>query len=114
MLTRLQEAILRATYLLGPDCRAIDIQERVSVVLGREQIFGSIFTTLDRLEAKGLLIHKRGKPDNRRGGRAPRLYNIQAEGISALNKATKLNEAMKDMGQGGFAPGSAASQGRVA
>lgn len=94
MLARLQEAVLRAVQRGGPDVRANDVQEAVSRLLGKEQAFGSIFTTLDRLGAKGMVEHRKGEPDNKRGGRAPRLYTIKGEGIAALNEATRINYAL--------------------
>lgn len=109
MLARLQEAVLRAVQRHGPDCRANDVQEAVTKLLGREQTFGSIFTTLDRLGAKGLLDHRKGEPDNKRGGRAPRLYTIRAEGVSALHEATKINYALH-VSSGAPASGDAVSE----
>lgn len=57
---------------------------------------GSVYATLDRLEAKGLLVSRleRGTPE--RGGLPRRFYRLTAAGASALNDArAALNNAWK-------------------
>lgn len=99
MLAPLQELVMRSVRQLGPDCRANEVQETLTKLLGKEQAFGAIFTTLDRLTAKGFIKWEKGEPDNRRGGRAPRLYTITGDGIAALNEATRYNHAMHQLGR---------------
>ena len=84
MLPKLQEAVMLLLARHGPDCTANKIQELLTEARGTEQAFGSIFTTLDRLTDKKFATWRRGEPEPRRGGRAPRLYTITAEGRRAL------------------------------
>ena len=87
---QVQELVLRSVRQLGPDCRANEIQETLTNLLHKEQAFGAVFTTLDRLTAKRFVKWEKGQPDNRRGGRAPRLYTITGDGISALSVDDRL------------------------
>ena len=98
MIPRLQELVLRVVRQRGPDCRANIVQEELTNLLGREQAFGAIFTTLDRLSAKRFVKWEKGEPDNRRGGRAPRLYTITGDGVRALNEATRVNNEANKLG----------------
>lgn len=94
MLPKLQEMVLLALLRHGPDTTAGDIQATLSEALGREQAFGSIFTTLDRLNRQSLVRWRRGQPDDRRGGRAPRLYTITATGQSILQASLRTTRLL--------------------
>ncbi len=100
MLARLHEMVLRAVAQAGPNCRAAQVQEIVGGFVGREASFGSIFTTLDRIGDKGMVTYRKGEPDARRGGRAPRLYTITDAGIGALDEAARLSLAMRNSSPG--------------
>ena len=45
---------------------------------------GAIFTTLERLEARGLVTSRYGEPTAERGGRRKRFYRLSADGRRAL------------------------------
>jgi PadR family transcriptional regulator PadR len=45
---------------------------------------GAIFTTLERLEARGLVTSTYGEPTHERGGRRKRYYRVRPEGRRAL------------------------------
>src|SRR5882757_9917201 len=93
MLSKLEELILLAVFR-GADTTAGDVQAALSVALGREQQFGSVFTSLDRLSEKKLVRWKKGEPDARRGGRAPRLYEITAQGRKALDASLRATQVI--------------------
>ena len=94
MLPKLEEMILLAVLKYGPDATAGVVQGALSDVTGREQAFGSIFTTLDRLADKKFVRWKKGVPDDRRGGRAPRLYTITGTGQAALVSSLRATQAL--------------------
>lgn len=93
MLARLQEDVLLKVLLLGPDCTVNNIQEKMSEEIGKEQSFGSIFTTLDRLYDKKLVEWKKGSPNEKSAGKAPRLYTITAKGRTAVSEAIEAQKA---------------------
>ncbi|GJD36471.1 helix-turn-helix transcriptional regulator [Methylobacterium aerolatum] len=105
MLAKFHEMVLRAVRQLGPDCRANEIQAELTRIIGKEQSFGAVFTTLDRLDAKRFVKWEKGEPEARRGGRAPRLYTITADGVLALNEATRISLAAQQPGNGSYGPG---------
>jgi hypothetical protein len=94
VLPKLEEMILLALLKHGPDATAGTVQAALSEAAGREQAFGSIFTTLDRLSEKKFARWKKGVPDDRRGGRAPRLYTITGTGQAALVSSLRATEAL--------------------
>jgi DNA-binding PadR family transcriptional regulator len=94
MLSKLEELILLAVYRGRADVTAGDVQDQLSKALGREQQFGSVFTSLDRLSEKKLVRWKKGEPDAKRGGRAPRLYEITAQGRRALDASLRATSAV--------------------
>jgi PadR family transcriptional regulator len=94
MLAKLEEMILFAVYRHGPEATAADVQAALSEAIGKEQAFGSVFTTLERLGAKKMVRWKKGEPEKRRGGRAPRLYEITASGEHALRATLQASRAL--------------------
>jgi PadR family transcriptional regulator, regulatory protein PadR len=73
----------------GRETTAGEVQTALSDVSKKEQSFGSVFTTLDRLSEKKLVRWRKGEPEERRGGRAPRLYEITAAGRKALDESVR-------------------------
>jgi PadR family transcriptional regulator PadR len=51
---------------------------------GRNLSIGAIYATLERLEAKAYVSSSLGEPTAARGGRAKRLFRIEADGERAL------------------------------
>lgn len=48
---------------------------------------GAVFTTLERLESRGLVASRYGEPTPERGGRRKRYYRLRAEGRRALARS---------------------------
>jgi DNA-binding PadR family transcriptional regulator len=94
VLPKLEEMILLAVLKHGPDATAGVVQAALSDVTGREQAFGSIFTTLDRLADKKFVRWKKGEPEERRGGRAPRLYTITGSGRATLVSSLRATQEL--------------------
>jgi PadR family transcriptional regulator len=94
VLPKLEEMILLAVLKHSPEATAGDVQAALSEAIGREQAFGSIFTTLDRLTEKKFVKWRKGVPDETRGGRAPRLYTITAKGRTTLMESLRAVQAL--------------------
>jgi PadR family transcriptional regulator, regulatory protein PadR len=94
VLPKLEEMILLAVLKHGPDTTAGVVQAALSDVTGREQAFGGVFTTLDRLAEKKFVRWKKGVSDERRGGRAPRLYTITGTGRTALVASLRATQEL--------------------
>ncbi len=54
---------------------------------GRRLSRGALFTSLDRLEVKGLVRSRMGDPLSVRGGRARRYFEVTPAGFKALRSA---------------------------
>jgi DNA-binding PadR family transcriptional regulator len=93
MISKLEELILLIVFRGGRDTTAGDVQGALSEASKKEQSFGSVFTTLDRLSDKKLVRWRKGEPVERRGGRAPRLYEITAAGRKALDESVRATRA---------------------
>ncbi|MDH3673793.1 MAG: PadR family transcriptional regulator [Gammaproteobacteria bacterium] len=50
----------------------------------RDVSIGAVYTTLERLEQKGLVSSRVGEPTPERGGRAKRYYKLTASGVKTL------------------------------
>lgn len=84
--------VLREVALLG-ECRANDIQARLTQKQGREVQFGPIFQHLDRLTEGGQLSYRLGDPDPQRGQRRARLYRITESGRTSLTRSAEATRA---------------------
>lgn len=54
---------------------------------GRRVSMGAVYTTLSRLEERGMLSSRLGDPTPVRGGRRTRVFRLEAEGRAALQRA---------------------------
>ena len=74
--------------------RAVLREVELAVSRERSVTAGAVYTTLDRLEAKGLLTSRLEEGTPERGGRARRFYHLTASGASALNQARATLDRM--------------------
>ena len=65
-----EQLILLALVRLGEDAYGVTIRDILRERAGRDVSFGAIYSTLRRLEAKGLVGSSLGEPAPVRGGRA--------------------------------------------
>ncbi len=87
--------VMLAAVRLGPEeaytvSIADDIEERTS----RSVRPANVYTTIQRLEAKGLLSTALGGPRPERGGKSRRLVTLTSEGRVALRATTEGIQAM--------------------
>ena len=64
-----EQMVLLAILRLGGDAYGLAVRTELEEVAGRRPSSGSLYTTLDRLEQKGLLSSRPGEPGDHRGGR---------------------------------------------
>lgn len=65
------------------------IRRELAERAGREVAPGALYTTLDRLEDKGLVESRLGDPTAERGGRAKRYYSVTTNGFRAIAAAQR-------------------------
>ena len=69
------------------DAYTVPIRQLLIERTGRSVARGAVHTSLDRLEAKGLVTSTMGGPLAIRGGRARRYYTVTPLGIGAIRQA---------------------------
>jgi PadR family transcriptional regulator, regulatory protein PadR len=72
---------------VGADAYGVTIRSEIEDRTGRDPAPGALYTTLDRLEEKGLVTSRFGDPTPQRGGRPKRYFRIAAAGIEAVARA---------------------------
>lgn len=82
-----EHLVLLAVLRLGQDAYAVPIREAIVTQAGRSVARGALYTTLDRLEQKGLLRSTLGEPLPERGGRPRRYYAVTSVGVASLRAA---------------------------
>ena len=91
-----EQLVLLALVRLGKTGYGMTVRRELEETSGRSVSIGSVYTTLDRLEAKGLLSSKHGDPEPVRGGRAKRTFAVEPEGMIALALSRELMAKMWD------------------
>lgn len=87
--------VMLAALRLGPDAAyTVSIADEIARRTGRSVRRANVFTTLQRLEAKGLVSTRLGDPRAERGGRPPRLVTVERSGLAAVRKTTAAIRAM--------------------
>jgi DNA-binding PadR family transcriptional regulator len=85
-----EQLILLALLRLEPEAYGASIQREIETRSGRGVLLGAVYTTLDRLERKGLVVSWMGAPTAERGGRRKKLYRLQPAGAEALASALRV------------------------
>jgi PadR family transcriptional regulator PadR len=98
MLGEFEYLLLTAAARLGDDAYGAAIREAIEAATGRRCSIGALYTTLDRLEKKGLLKTWMGEATSQRGGRAKRMVRVTAKGVQAstafYNAVTRVSRGV--------------------
>lgn len=89
-LSFLELLVLLAVMRARRNASGIPIAREIETHGGREVSLGSVYTSLARLEGKGLLASKLGAPTPERGGRAKAYFRLTAKGIKEVRQAQAL------------------------
>jgi PadR family transcriptional regulator, regulatory protein PadR len=85
MLGEFEYLILSASTRLREDAYGAAIRQEIEHATKRRCSIGALYTTLDRLEAKGFIRTRMGDPTPQRGGRPKRMVSVTAKGIRAAS-----------------------------
>ena len=88
-----EQLILFSLLHLGSDAYGVSIRESIEERTGREVSSGAIYTTLGRLEERGLVTSRVAKPGEG-PGRPRKYYRLEASGARALMEAYETMQAM--------------------
>lgn len=97
LLGSLEHIVLLAVGRLGSQAYGVTVRQEIEKRTGRTLSIGAVYATLERLETKGYVSSSVGEPTAERGGRAKRLFRVEAEGERALSMS---QEALRKMTAG--------------
>ena len=80
MLGEFEYLLITAAARLGHEAYGEAIRQELDAAVGRRCTPGALYTTIDRLETKGLLTTWMGEATAERGGRAKRMVRVTQQG----------------------------------
>jgi PadR family transcriptional regulator, regulatory protein PadR len=81
-----QVLLLAILRLQKQGAYGVSIRQEIADHTKRKPTPGAIYTTLERLEAKGVVSSSVGEASPERGGRAKRYYHVTRLGLSTLQR----------------------------
>jgi PadR family transcriptional regulator len=89
-----EQAVLLAIIQMNKDAYGRAVLNEVQRRLNRDVSAGAVYTTLERLETKGLVSSTLAPGTALRGGRARRYFAPTGAGVRALNEARSAVETL--------------------
>lgn len=86
MLGEFEYLLITSAARLGDDAYGASIRQEIEAATERTCSIGALYTTLDRLESKGLVKTWMSDATPQRGGRAKRMVRVTAKGIAAASE----------------------------
>jgi len=91
-----EQLVLLAILRLGDKAYGVSIRSEIAACASREVAPGALYTTLDRLEDKGMVRSRFGDATPQRGGRARRYFVLTRKGHAALVSAQQAYQRLMD------------------
>ena len=85
MIGEFEYLLIAATLRLAEEAYGASIRREVEEATEKPCSIGSLYTTLDRLEAKGLVTTWMGEATSQRGGRAKRMVSVTVRGVESAS-----------------------------
>lgn len=82
-----EQMVLLSVMRLGTDAYGLAIKDELESVAGRSPSSGALYTTLDRMERKGLVESHAGEASSERGGRPRRYVKLTSAGREMLARS---------------------------
>ena len=82
-----EQVVLLAILRLDEDAYGVTIRSEIAACTGREPAPGALYTTLDRMQEKGIVRSWLGDATPQRGGRPKRYFAVTKAGRAALVSA---------------------------
>jgi PadR family transcriptional regulator PadR len=90
----LELSVLLAVGRLGDEAHGLAVRADVSKRTKHDYSVGAIYTTLERLQDKGLVSSRVTDPTPRRGGRSRRQFKVSASGHRAIRAAQLVSASV--------------------
>ena len=82
-----EQIVLLALLRLGKNAYGVPIRQEIEQRTKRSVTIGALYSTLDRLEAKGYVASWFAEPTAERGGRAKRYFRLEPLGLKAVKRS---------------------------
>jgi len=89
-----EQFLLLSILKLGDNAYGSTIRQLLADIIKRDVTIGALYTTLERLEKKGLVDSKMGEVTQERGGRAKKYFKVTAKGEYALKRSKQALTSM--------------------
>lgn len=93
-LGELEQLILLAILRLGSDAYGLSVARELEAQAGRVLSRSALYTSLERLELKGLVRWKLEAGGPERAGLPKRVYTVTARGVAALRASRRVLRRM--------------------
>jgi PadR family transcriptional regulator PadR len=82
-----EQIVLLALLRLGDSAYGVPIRREIQLRTKRAVSVGALYSTLDRLEAKGYVASWFADPTAERGGRSKRYFRVEPAGLRAIRRS---------------------------
>jgi len=89
-----EQIVLLALLRLGKDAYGVPVRLEIEQRAQRSVSIGALYSTLDRLEAKGYVASWFADPTAERGGRSKRYFRVESLGLEAVRRSQKVFAVM--------------------
>jgi PadR family transcriptional regulator PadR len=90
LLGSLEEQVMLAVVRTGAEAYGMTVRRELEAVTGRSVTIGSVYATLDRLEAKGLVSSTRTATD----ASSRRVFAVTSAGVRSLEQTRATRERL--------------------
>jgi DNA-binding PadR family transcriptional regulator len=97
MMGEFEYLLITAAASLGENAYGAAIREQIEATTGHRCSIGALYTTIERLEKKGLLTTWMGDASPQRGGRAKRMVRVTGKGA---REAKAFYDAVTNVSRG--------------
>ena len=94
LLTDFELMVLLAILRVGEGAYGVPIAREIEETARRPVVRAVVYTALDRLQDRGLVVSAMGDPTPERGGKAKRFYRLTAKGLRAVKETRQALTAM--------------------
>ena len=84
-----EQLLLLALTGAKDESYGVEIRHVIESRAGRTVSPGAVYTALDRLEQRGLVVSRLGEPTAQRGGKSKRYYRILPAGATLLRQSQR-------------------------
>lgn len=96
VLGEFEQLVLFALLRLGPEAYGATVRREIETRTSRSLSISAVYTTLERLEQKGLVRSRIGEPTAERGGRRRKHFEVLPLGARTLKVAYEAFSSMTE------------------